>query len=60
MSTINIQNIRQADGLNEAIADLKYLVENRINSKHYSDNKPNVSLSNNKIMRMCLLAGLST
>ena len=60
MSTINIQNIRQADGLNEAIADLKYLVENRINSKQYSDNKPNVSLSNNKIMRMCLLAGLST
>ncbi|MDP3314077.1 ATP-binding protein [Lutibacter sp.] len=60
MSTINIQNIRQADGLNEAIADLKSLVENRVNSKFYSDNKPNIGLSNNKIMRMCLLAGLST
>ena len=30
MSSINILNIRQADGLNEAIAELKYLFEKKI------------------------------
>lgn len=60
MSTMNILNIRQAEGLNEAIAELKYFVEKRINLNSYSDNKPNITLSNNKIMRMCLLAGLTS
>jgi energy-coupling factor transporter ATP-binding protein EcfA2 len=57
---MNILNIRQAEGLNEAIAELKYFVEKRINLNSYSDNKPNITLSNNKIMRMCLLAGLTS
>ena len=60
MSSINILNIRQADGLNDAIAELKYLFEKKINLDKYSDDKQNVTLSNNKIMRICLLAGLSS
>lgn len=60
MSTMNILNIRQAEGLNEAIAELKYHVEKRINLNSYSENKPNITLSNNKLMRMCLLAGLTS
>lgn len=59
MSTINIQNIRQAEGLNEAITELKNQIESRVNLKYYTDNKSNISLSNNKIMRISLLAGLS-
>ena len=60
MSSINILNIRQADGLNEAIAELKYLFEKKINLDKYSVDKQNITLSNNKIMRICLLAGLSS
>ena len=60
MSTINILNIRQAEGLNEAIAELKIIIEKRINLNSYSDNKSYVSLSNNKLMRICLLAGLTS
>lgn len=57
---MNILNIRQAEGLNEAIAELKYHVEKRINLNSYTENKPNITLSNNKLMRMCLLAGLTS
>lgn len=59
MSAINIQNIRQANGLNESLADLKSKIESRINLNKYSDNKNKVLLSHNKVMRICLLAGLS-
>ncbi len=59
MSTINIQNIRQANGLNESLAELKLRIEARINLNKYSESKSKVLLSNNKVMRICLLAGLS-
>ena len=59
MSTINIQNIRQADGLNEAISELKHVLEIRLNLKEYTDSKTPLTLSNNKVMRVCLLAGIS-
>ena len=60
MSSINILNIRQAEGLNDAIAELKLAFEQKINLETYSEDKQNITLSNNKIMRICLLAGLSS
>ena len=59
MSVINLQNIRQAEGLMEELHELKYKIETRVNLDKYSNGQKPVSLSGNKIMRICLIAGLS-
>lgn len=59
MSIINLQNIRQAEGLMDSLHDLRTKIEHRINLEKYSANQKPVSLNGNKIMRICLLAGLS-
>jgi hypothetical protein len=60
MSVINLSNIRQAEGLMDVLLDLREKIEQRINLPNYSSNNKAVVLSGNKIMRMCLLAGLSS
>ncbi len=60
MSTINLQNIRQAEGLMEDLQELRTKIELRINLEKYSSNQKSVALTGNKIMRICLLAGLSS
>jgi len=59
MSIINIQNIRQADGLIEELHEVRLKIEQRINLEKNSLNSKQVALNNNKIMRICLIAGLS-
>ena len=59
MSVINLQNIRQAEGLMDSLHDVRTKIEQRINLEKYSANQKLVSLNGNKIMRICLLAGLS-
>jgi energy-coupling factor transporter ATP-binding protein EcfA2 len=59
MSIINLQNIRQAEGIIESLHEVKAKIEQRINLAKYSANQKPVSLAGNKIMRICLLAGLS-
>lgn len=59
MSVINLQNIRQADGLLEELHEVRTRIEQRVNLGKYSENQKPVTLSGNKIMRICLLAGLS-
>ena len=59
MSVINLQNIRQAEGLMDSLHDVRTKIEQRINLKKYTANQKPVSLNGNKIMRICLLAGLS-
>lgn len=60
MSIINLQNIRQAEGLLEELADVRSKIEQRINLNKYSAKQKPVVLTGNKIMRVCLLAGLSS
>jgi energy-coupling factor transporter ATP-binding protein EcfA2 len=60
MSIINLQNIRQAEGLMDSLHDVRTKIEQRINLEKYSTNQKPVSLNGNKIMRICLLAGLSS
>jgi len=60
MSIINLQNIRQADGLIEELQDIRTKIEKRINLEKYSSDVKPVQLNNNKIMRICLMAGLSS
>jgi hypothetical protein len=59
MGTINFQGIREAEGLKETLSDVRSDIEERINLSKYSNQK-NVTLNGNKIMRICLLAGLSS
>lgn len=59
MSIINLQNIRQAEGLMEALQNIRNKIEQSVNLAQYSPNQKPISLSSNKIMRICLLAGLS-
>ncbi|MCX6309983.1 MAG: DUF87 domain-containing protein, partial [Bacteroidia bacterium] len=59
MSAINLQNIRQAESLPEELQEIRTKLEQRINLEKYSGNLKNVAINGNKIMRICLLAGLS-
>ena len=59
MSIINLQNIRQAEGLMERLQEVRSKIEQRINLEKYSAKQKPVSLNGNKVMRICLLAGLS-
>ena len=60
MNTINLQNIRQAEGLQENLYEIRAKIEHRINLDKYSEGRKNVILNNSKIMRICLIAGLSS
>lgn len=59
MGLINFQNIREAEGLKETLNDIRTVIEVRINLKKYSSEKL-ITLNGNKIMRICLLAGLTS
>lgn len=60
MSVINLQNIRQAEGLMDNLQEIRVKIEERINLLQYSDSKKSITLNNSKIMRICLIAGLSS
>jgi len=60
MSIINLQNIRQAEGLMEDLLEIRTKIEQRINLEKYSNSQKIVPINGNKIMRICLLAGLSS
>lgn len=60
MSLINLQNIRQSDGIIEELHDVRAKIEQRINLEKYSIKAKPLTINNNKIMRICLLAGLSS
>jgi len=59
MSVINLQNIRQAEGLIENLTEVRSKIESRINLDKYSAKQKPIVLTGNKVIRMCLLAGLS-
>ena len=60
MGVVNLQNIRQAEGLMDDLHEVRSKIEQRINLDKYSNNQKNVVITGNKIMRICLLAGLSS
>ncbi len=60
MGVVNLQNIRQAEGLMDDLHEVRSKIEQRINLERYSNNQKNVVINGNKIMRICLLAGLSS
>lgn len=59
MTSIKLQNIRQAEGLPEDLFEIRAKIESRINLGNYSLEQKLIVLNGNKIMRICLIAGLS-
>lgn len=59
MSVISLQNLRTAEGLMDELDSIKIKIEKQINLEKYTDNNKPIILTGNKIMRVCLLAGLS-
>jgi DNA helicase HerA-like ATPase len=57
---MNINNIRQAEGLQESLSEIRIKIENRLNLSNYTNDQKDIGLNNSKIMRICLLAGLSS
>ena len=55
---IALDNIRQAEGILDELNELKENIENRINLSQVAGNEKRVLLTGNKIMRICLIAGL--
>jgi len=60
MGIINLQNIRQAEGLMDDLHEVRYSIEKRINANTYSATHKQTTLNGNKVMRICLIAGLSS
>ena len=60
MASINLQNIRQSEGLLEELQDIRVKIEQKLNLHKNSPLKKPLVLTGNKIMRICLLAGLSS
>lgn len=57
---ISFDNIRQAEGMAEAVLPLKELIEKRVNlSQQVAVGEKNNVLTLNKVMRICLIASLS-
>ena len=56
---ISLDNIRQAEGILDELNELKENIENRINLSQVAGNEKRVLLTGNKIMRICLIAGLN-
>lgn len=59
MNIINFSNTRQMEGLLDEISPVKELMENKINLSRIVDREKRVSLTLNKVMRICFIVGLS-
>ena len=53
MSIINFSNTRQMEGLLDEISPVKDLIETKINLSRVADREKRVSLTLNKVMRIC-------
>lgn len=57
---INLQNIRQAEGLMDDLLLVRHKIEAELNLSKYSTKHKSLVLTGNKIMRICLIAGLTS
>ena len=56
---VALENIRQAEGMVEAILPLKEILEKRLNLSRQVEGEKDSVLTLNKVMRICLIASLS-
>ena len=55
---ISFDNLRQAEGILDNLNEIKEKLEQRINLQCRADKEKRVSITGNKIMRICLIVGL--
>ena len=53
-----LDNIRQAEGILDNLAEIKEVIEDKINLDAQASNEKRIILTGNKVMRICLLVGL--
>lgn len=56
---VALENIRQAEGIVEALAPLKEKLERRLNLSRQVEGERGIVLTVNKVMRICLITSLS-
>lgn len=56
---IDFENIRQSEGIVDEMFTVKTLMEDRINLRNANDEAKRIAINANKIMRICLIVGLS-
>lgn len=56
---VALENIRQAEGIVEALAPLKEKLEKRLNLSRQVEGERSIVLTVNKVMRICLITSLS-
>ena len=56
---IALDNIRQAEGILDNLAEIKEVIEEKINLEQPAATEKRILLTGNKVMRICLLVGLS-
>ena len=56
---IALDNIRQSEGILDKLNSIKEKIENRLNLTNRPNGEKRIILTGNKIMRLCLIAGLS-
>lgn len=59
MEEVALHNIRQSEGLLDALQPLKQKIEKRLNLPEYRKDTKHISLNNNLLQRLTLAAGLS-
>lgn len=56
---VALENIRQAEGIVEALTPLKEKLEKRLNLSRQVEGERTIVLTVNKVMRICLITSLS-
>ena len=56
---ISFYGVKQAEGIIDQLADIREIIENKINLAQQTEGSKRILLQNNKIMRICFLVGLA-
>ncbi len=59
ITQLTIKGVTAVQDMHERIADVKTLIEQRLNLDEYTENVRPVTLNQSNVLRICLLAGLS-
>ena len=56
---ISFYGVKQAEGIIDQLADIREIIENKINLAQQTEGSKRILLQNNKIMRICFLVSLA-
>ena len=59
VDSLKINTVKAIEGMNDQIADVKALLEQKLNLSEYSDGVRPVAVTMSTVLRFCLMVGLS-